>query len=928
MKTSELLPMGFTQSLIDIWHHSGFKDLLPVQIKALQEFNVLDSSSGNLLIVAPTSSGKTFVGELAAVKESLEMRKTVFLVPFRAIAEEIFADFTMKYGDYGLRIAISDRDHREYDEEILRGDYDIAIIVYEKLSGLLSADANLLSGVGLIVADEVQMIMDQDRGPAIELLLTRILSDSQRIRTISLSAVLDNLNDFDKWLKAKVLLVRSRPIELREAIYSADGVIVYREFNSRNGGSEKLTVWDSMEEGLLNLVQSFIDAGQQALVFCSTRRSTVSIAQSISRRIKGSSASSETIRLSNELPDALEKELLQNLLHFGVAYHNSDLTLEERLLVEHGFRQRDIRILTCTSTLSMGVNLPSRNVVVFQPTKWNGQRFVPISVAEYKNMAGRAGRYSAGDQFGTSYLLSQSESTTDSLLLNYISGSLEGFSSTFGDQVIDLQVLQIIAGGLARTSKEVNKIIFATYNGQFKWKSDQSRKSIGQMVAGTITECLDSGAIEQLKNDRLQVTQAGKLCASGGFSLHHLENARSYLAECKEALDLSVIFWALSIDYECGSSAYYIGRMRTQEFRSLTYQRMLVELSQTERVGPLLERLADHPQAVTYDSAVVLRRTLACYSWISTLPTRKITESFPGVTIGSIRNTSEVCARLIAFLSELSKLMRTDKDIQSALETLVERLSRGSTKDALQLARLRRTGLSRDERNFLVAEGISNIDDVIDRRPEDIPLPRSKALRLIKAAESSITDHMERRRRSQRARLNAISIDTMILEALYIRQGKELEKTIDELLSPPFLNIACRRVTRQNEGEPDHVLYRSDGKPLVIQTTAREKKRISITKATSVIGQSAKYKPVGYLVFGRPDFDELAVKDSEHQIQAGLNYKLVPIYTLAEMFVLFHEKRLSTSMVERILLEETGYIGLSELYDATRRDVGRESGVS
>ncbi len=85
-------------------------------------------------------------------------------------------------------------------------------------------------------------------------------------------------------------------------------------------------------------------------------------------------------------------------------------------------------------------------------------------------------------------------------------------------------------------------------------------------------------------------------------------------------------------------------------------------------------------------------------------------------------------------------------------------------------------------------------------------------------------------------------------------------------------------------------------------------------KAASVIGQSSKYKPVGYIVFGRPDFDELSIRDSENQAKAGRNYKLIPICTLGEMYVLFHEKKMTSALVERVLVQETGYWGLKELY--------------
>ena len=94
---------------------------------------------------------------------------------------------------------------------------------------------------------------------------------------------------------------------------------------------------------------------------------------------------------------------------------------------------------------------------------------------------------------------------------------------------------------------------------------------------------------------------------------------------------------------------------------------------------------------------------------------------------------------------------------------------------------------------------------------------------------------------------------------------------------------------------------------------AREKKNISMTKATSVIGQSSKYKPRGYIVLGRPDFDALAIKDCHSQTRIKRNYKLILLPVLAEMFVLFHEGKLSSADIDRIFTQETGYVGFSEV---------------
>jgi len=338
---------------------------------------------------------------------------------------------------------------------------------------------------------------------------------------------------------------------------------------------------------------------------------------------------------------------------------------------------------------------------------------------------------------------------------------------------------------------------------------------------------------------------------------------------------------------------------------------VLVELANTETLGDPLDGFALDPDAITYEQCVILRRCLACYAWISPLPLHRIEGNFPGIRAGGLRNTADVCSWLISLLGEVVKTLEPRTDRHAGLKELAERLSHGATQESLGLCRIKDSGLARDERNHLVDEGICTLDDVLSRTPGEIPLIQPKALKLIQAAEATIEDHMEKRKRFQCTRLNALGRDSTLLTKLYEKDGKELEFAIDDVLKPPFITLTCQRVTRQNEGEPDHLLHDSDGKALAIQTTAREKKNVTMTKATTVIGQSAKYRPVGYIVIGRPDFETLAIKDAAKQSASGRNYKLLPISTLAEMFVLFHEKKLTAQNVEKILLEWQGYISIT-----------------
>lgn len=144
----------------------------------------------NLIVFSPTSWGKTFVGEMAAVKAARENMKVFYLVPLKALAEEKAREFRQRYGKAGIKVVVSSRDHREHDADIERRDFQIAVVVFEKMQALLVSKPQLMEAVGLVVVDEMQLITDESRGPTLELLLAKLRIAGSQPRIVGLSAVL------------------------------------------------------------------------------------------------------------------------------------------------------------------------------------------------------------------------------------------------------------------------------------------------------------------------------------------------------------------------------------------------------------------------------------------------------------------------------------------------------------------------------------------------------------------------------------------------------------------------------------------------------------------------------------------------------------------------------------------------------------------
>ena len=176
MKIKSLKSYGIPSYILNIWekHYSPY--LLPIQEEAVRNYGVLDYDEGstrlprrftprngiianqNLLVIAPTSSGKTFIGEMAAITQVIHQKKVIYLAPLRCLAEEKYRHFKNLYGSCGLEIIVSTRDHREDDHRITRGSYKIAVMVYEKFYYFLLKHPDFLTDVSLVVMDEMQLI--------------------------------------------------------------------------------------------------------------------------------------------------------------------------------------------------------------------------------------------------------------------------------------------------------------------------------------------------------------------------------------------------------------------------------------------------------------------------------------------------------------------------------------------------------------------------------------------------------------------------------------------------------------------------------------------------------------------------------------------------------------------------------------------------
>ncbi|MDR7495218.1 MAG: DEAD/DEAH box helicase [Armatimonadota bacterium] len=335
----------------------------------------------SLLIAAPTATGKSKIG-IDLLFYYLASKPTgaanVYLVPYRALAREVFAAVLERGRSEAPRATIKVATGDYADPELDLGHTDILVATYEKCDSLLREEPDFQPNV--IVADEIHHLGDAARGARIEGLLTRLTTGGRTPLLFLLSATVGNAEELARWLGIK-------PV-----IGDETDRVVALLFKPRFTDDKASVV----EREVIRTLR----AGGQVLVFCGTRKRAEHQATELAGAVGKTLSAVEHQRLSTlagrvrESPGATEQ--MVRLTAQGVAYHHAGLDSDLRALIEQSFRERDLRVIACTPTLAGGVNLPARLVIVrdaYRMTFFRGRvKKSFLKAGEVLQMLGRAGR--------------------------------------------------------------------------------------------------------------------------------------------------------------------------------------------------------------------------------------------------------------------------------------------------------------------------------------------------------------------------------------------------------------------------------------------------------------------------------------------------------------------------------------------------------
>jgi helicase len=675
MLIEELEKYGVSKNYIDLLKSRGISELNPIQSEAVEK-GVF--SRVNMVVSAPTASGKTLIAEMALVKECMMGFKGVYLTPLRALANEKYDEFKA-LESIGLRIGISTGDYDQPAEYL--GEYDLVIATYERFDSIQRLKPTWLGRTSLVVIDELHSIMDPDRGPVIEMIAARALKHGLRI--IGLSATIGNPGDLAEWLNAVLVSSNWRPVRLIEGVYNKkETEIVFQD--------SRVEAVDIDEgDSVVNLALHNLKNNHQTLVFIHNRKKVEEYARVVSQYTKTHSSRelSSIMEKLEEAPTRYERELLGGLIERGVGFHHAGLSHISRRVVEEAFRKRLLSIVFATPTLAAGVNLPARRVLVsikrYDSTR--GRR-VNISVSEYKQMAGRAGR-PRYDEVGEAIIIDASSVQEG---FKYIHGSPEPvYGNLASDRGLRIHALSIIASEEARSIGELHGLLSKTFTA---WQNPGLDLSSRVRDALRLLEDLKMVLVD---GDYVRASRLGRL------------TSYTYL----DPLSVSLFFKYKPRVY----SEFYTLHLitLTPDFaRSSSYI--------PEKTLALYEDLADSYQAsnltipinteyYSYDDWLTgFIHALALNDWINERSEDEIMRKY-NLGPGDLYNMRDTASWIASSLGKIAGIMG-EVEFNKKLLELSLRLEKGVKPDALELASLKYIG--RVRARILIENGIKTLEDL------------------------------------------------------------------------------------------------------------------------------------------------------------------------------------------------------------------------
>ncbi|KAK7790265.1 hypothetical protein R5R35_012634 [Gryllus longicercus] len=368
-----------------------------------------------VVISAPTGSGKTVLFELAITNLLIKMSSLkhdgnfmiIYMAPIKALCSERLRDWQYKFSPLGLKCQEVTGDS---DSTLIANmsSFNIVLTTPEKWDSLTRTwkdNKKMVQTIKLFLLDEIHLLNDEQRGPVLEAVVSRMktiheaIKDDEKlenrdkrtlvptsIRFIAVSATIPNIEDVASWLgdvnnPAQYFSLGEayRPVKLHKVVMGYH-YPHHTEFRFDMQLSYKLR----------QLLLQYSE-GKPSLIFCSTRKGVTQTADVLMKQVTFHFNNEQKRKLDMAL-DNIKENAIKKSLAAGIGCHHAGMDLNDRHIIEDLFRNGGLPVLITTSTLAMGVNLPAHLVIIKSTQQYTSNGYQEYSSNQILQMIGRAGR--------------------------------------------------------------------------------------------------------------------------------------------------------------------------------------------------------------------------------------------------------------------------------------------------------------------------------------------------------------------------------------------------------------------------------------------------------------------------------------------------------------------------------------------------------
>jgi helicase len=673
--------LDLPESAIEFLKSEGLTKLYPPQNDAIKA-GLLKGKS--VLVSAPTASGKTLIATLAIISYlSKNKGKVIYLSPLRALAAEKFLEFKklekISIGNK-IKVGISTGDYENIEKKLEKN--NILILTNEKMDSIIRHGAEWIDEIGLVISDEIHLIGDDSRGPTLEMILTQLKELEHKPQILGLSATITNSDEIANWLGCKLVENEWRPVPLSEGVY--DGGLV-----TMSDGTT-FEVANTIRGTPIDLGVQCVQEGGQSLIFAETRMRSKSLATKAvevieqlleKKELDELEKISKKILTNNEQTDLVKT--LAILVKKGVAFHHAGLNQTCRQIIETEFRKGTIKLLSSTPTLAAGVNLPARRVVISNINRYNAKIGAnrPISVLEYKQLCGRAGRPQY-DKYGESIVVGNGNG--EEILEHYIKGKPEPIESKITeDKSLRTHILSVIVTHPGIKKEEILNFFLQTLGGL------QSGKPTIKFGIDIALRFLSSEILIIKKGERYAATEFGKKTSMLYIDPLTATHFRDSIENVSKKRKHTFGFLHVITNSEEFFPKF---SLRNKDFETAS---IMIENHTSELLEPISE----------YDCS---RSLLALQSWITESSETTLSDNL-GIESGDMHRMVENANWLTYCLREIAKHVER-ADLLEELENLRRRIVYGIREELLELVKVK--GIGRIRARTLFKHKIKTLDDL------------------------------------------------------------------------------------------------------------------------------------------------------------------------------------------------------------------------